>query len=302
MGSPRKDWSVGWRATSAGLWEHGLDALRQRAYAAFETAGMVPKDRADHIRVSRFDYAFDLYCPAFTAEVSADTINHFVAPSEVKWRTDAIGRGHDGERAKVQTLTFGSKSGCQVQIYDKTAEITEMSGKTWMVDLWRIHGGYYPPDDQLRDVWRVEVRCAGDWLKKRTKKRPEAILDGLWGLVADALYNRRLVVPNGRDTNRRRWAAHPLYSVVLEELGDPRTFLPIGHHVSARPDALKDTMIANAAGTIRSLLVLENRGEFKEEELEGMVDRIVRRLLQDREHSSKVERAKQRYAFIDEAL
>jgi len=301
--SPKKEWAVVWRATAAGLWEHGLEKIRERAHACLKKAGFTPKrPDQDWCKLSRVDYCFDIWSPEFTKEMSPELANTLVAPSEVKWRADMWGKGHhaDQGRARAQTLTFGAKGGCQVQIYDKTAEIIEASGKDWMLEIWGEHGGYYPPG-KPEDVWRVEVRMAGDWLKDRTDKDPEKFLEHMWQLIADALFNRRMTVPQPGDSNRRRWPLHPLYTLIIHEIGNPREFLQVGRRVTMRRDELAEIMLRGVAGTVRSCAVLMFSGAFDEERARGLLDESLTRMFNDAEHRRKIERAMERYQFVDEA-
>lgn len=303
IGSPNIEWSITWRATSAALWEYGIHELRERVYNLLGKAGVKPR-RTDErwVSLTRVDYAFDFWSPAFTTEMRPELVNSFVSPSEVKWRADMWGKTARNEKGEVkaQTLTFGSRKGCQVQIYDKTAEIVEASGKEWMLEIWGERGGYWPTEKPA-DVWRLEVRMAGEWLKGRTSKDPEKFFEDQWKLIADGLFNRRLTVPNPNDSNRWRWALHPLYSLAIEEIENPQEFVPVGHKVTKRRQELKQMLVANAAGTIRSALVLENDGEVDAAKAEKLAAEIVERIFEDKAHIEKIIRAENRYELVEEA-
>lgn len=303
IGSQNIEWSITWRATAAALWEYGIPVLRERVYDLLGRAGIKPR-RLDErwVSLTRVDYAFDFWSPAFTKEMRPDLVNSFVSPAEVKWRADIWGRSARPEDCDVraQTFTFGSKKGCQVQIYDKTAEIVDASGKEWMLEIWGERGGYWPTGKPA-DVWRLEVRMAGDWLKSRTGKDPEEFFKHQWQLIADGLFNRRLTVPSLTDSNRWRWPLHPLYSLAIQEVDNPQEFVPVGHKVTKRREELMDILVANAAGTIRSALVLENGGEIDEKLADVLAAKVVSRIFQDKAHFQKVERAETRYELVEEA-
>jgi hypothetical protein len=303
IGSPNIDWSITWRATAAALWEYGIHELRERVYNLLGRAGIKPR-RIDErwVSLTRVDYAFDFWSPSFSKEMRPDLVNSFVSPSEVKWRADMWGKTARNEKGEVraQTLTFGSKKGCQVQIYDKIAEVVEASGKEWMLDIWGERGGYWPTDKPA-DVWRLEVRMAGDWLKDRTSKDPEKFFEHQWQLIADGLFNRRLTVPNQNDSNRWRWALHPLYSLAILEIDNPQEFVPVGHKVTKRREELIDMLVANTAGTIRSALVLKHGAEFDQLKADALAMQIVARIFEDKAHSLKIERAENRYELVEEA-
>lgn len=303
IGSPNIEWSITWRATAAALWEYGIHELRQRVYTLLDKAGIRPR-RIDErwVSLTRVDYAFDFWSPAFTTEMRPELVGSLVSPAEVKWRADMWGRSAtptDGF-VRAQTLTFGSKKGCQVQIYDKIAEIVEASGKEWMLEIWGERGGYWPADKPA-DVWRLEVRMAGDWLKSRTGKDPEQFFEHQWQLIADALFNRRLIVQKSGDSNRWRAPLHPLYSLAILEIDNPQEFVPVGHKITKRRDELTQMLVANAAGTIRSTLVLENGGTIDQEMADKLAARIVSRIFADKEHLKKIERAETRYELVEEA-
>ena len=303
VGSPNMEWSVTWRATAAALWEYGVHALRERVYTMLRKAMIVPY-RPDErwYSLSRVDYAFDFWSPAFTKEMVASLVNSVVTPAPSKWRGDMLGNcalNNDGE-VKAQTLTIGSKKGCQVQIYDKTAEIVEASGKEWMLEIWGERGGYWPTGNP-KDVWRLEARMAGSWLKDRIDKNPDKFFENQWQLIADALFNRRLTVPNVTDNNRWRWPLHPLYSLAIDEIENPQEFVPVGRKVTMRRSQLTEMLINNIAGTLRSALVLQDVGSITEEMATELTTKVIDRMLRDEAHDLKIERAENRYEMVEEA-
>lgn len=303
FGSPNIEWSITWRATAAALWEYGIHDLRQRVYTLLDKAGVRPRRMDERwVSLTRVDYAFDFWSPTFTIEMRPELVRSLVAPAEVKWRADMMGRSTSPTESSVraQTLTFGSKKGCQVQVYDKTTEIVEASGKEWMLEIWGERGGYWPAEKPA-DVWRLEVRMAGDWLKSRTDKDPEKFFEHQWQLIADGLFNRRLTVENPGDRNRSRWPLHPLYSLAILEIENPQEFVPVGHKVTKRRDELMHMLVANAAGTMRSALVLEHGGTITEEMAEDLAKRIIERAFTDKAHLDKIERAENRYELVEEA-
>lgn len=303
VGSPNIEWSITWRATAAALWEYGIHELRQRVYTLLDKSGIKPR-RLDErwVSLTRVDYAFDFWSPAFTQEMRPELVRTLVSPAEVKWRADMMGCSATPAEGVVraQTLTFGSKKGCQVQIYDKTVEIVEASGKDWMLEIWGERGGYWPADKPA-DVWRLEVRMAGDWLKSRTSKDPEMFFEHQWQLIADALFNRRLTVEKPGDSNRSRWPLHPLYSLAILEIDNPQEFVPVGHKVTKRRGELMHMLVANAAGTIRSALVLENGGTITEDMAHQLATRVIELAFTDKAHLAKIERAENRYELVEEA-
>lgn len=295
MGPLNREWCVVWRATSAGLWQHGYSALRDRAYAIMEREGCKPHSN-DYIRLVRADYCFDFLSAKFTTEMIPGIERGVVCPSQTK----AMGEFWiQGDR--METLTIGARSDCQVQIYNKGIEITEVSGKEWMFALWREHSGYDVQEIDLGNVWRLEVRLRGDWLKNRNAKDPDRFLTILSELLTEALYNRRLTVPSDGDTNRRRWPLHPIYTAAWAEMGGLLSLEPIGYKVTGKRDALLKVMRSGIAGYMRSALTLQQSGKFTDEEMDEFYTDIAAIMVRDPDHDAKIRRAEERYENVDNA-
>lgn len=299
IGSPKRDWPVSWRATSAALWHHGVKQLRETLYDTLQSVGCTPHDEADFIRLTRVDYCFDIESARFSREMYPRIAKQTVCPKETK-----VGGNWVVQADHVETLTIGMGAACQVQVYDKTREITEASNKTWLYDIWGLDHdtGEIVERDEWRDVWRLEVRLKKDWLKDRKVNTPASFLETMWQNISDALYNRRLCQPT-RDSNRRRWPLHPLYGIALHEIGNPREFRPIDRRALGKADALEKTMLQNLAGTCRSLVMLRLReaGAFDENEAEAVLEQALEILLQDKLHPEKIRRAIEKYALVDAA-
>lgn len=296
LSSPKRGWAIKWRALSAALWEQGVPDLRDLMYYTLSEAGCTPADD-DYQRLTRVDYCFDIHSPAFTREMFPAIASQAVCPSKTKMRGDFV-----IQEDRVETLTIGMGSTCQVQIYDKTKEITEASNKTWLYDLWaadRDTGEIHEPIE-WSDVWRVEVRLKKDWLKNRVINRPGAFLEHMWTAIADGLYNRRLTLPSV-DSNRRRWPLHPLFVMVMDEINNPREFLAIDKRAMGRAEELNKQIMKNISGSARSLVMLRlrNRGGFDEEEAKSILWDAFELMLKDPEHQEKIRRAVERYSLVD---
>lgn len=96
-----------------------------------------------------------------------------------------------------------------------------VSGKTWMRDLWARHGFEFS-DDQWGDVWRLEIRFGKGFLRERNIRHPAEIARFLPELIAEALSTRRLCVPTN-DMKRRRWPMHPLWTAAYRARGASAT-------------------------------------------------------------------------------
>jgi hypothetical protein len=300
IGSPKRDWTISVRYLSAGLWEHGLRALRSRVLDALQGHAAAKDD--DIVRTSRADWCFDFYSPQFSDDYTRTLAGDVVAHSSVK-RNDHMGfpetidswmLGNRGE-----TLTIGKKSGVQIQIYNKTKEISDMSGKTWMFAIW-VEGleGEWPWDGPPTDVWRLEVRFSGNFLKDRNIRRPAQLDDNLPALVTEALLNRRLTVPNG-DSHRERWPLHPLWERALREFSTDK-ILPIGRQVTGRREALYHNATGQIAGAMRAAAVLGFK-DYSDQARDQVIKKALERLENDQEHHKKIIAAQARYVTVDEA-
>ena len=297
LASPKKEWCIKWRATSAALWEFKIGDIRDGLYEVLENAGCTPKDKQDYLRLSRVDYCFDIFSPAFTTQMHPRIVSATVCPRETKARGDFVVQG-----SQVETLTIGTGSTCQVQIYDKTKEITEASNKTWLYDIWNFDSetGEIRKQDLTSDVWRVEIRLKKDWLKSRKVNKPDAFIEKMQSLLGEAIYNRRLC-QRTKDSNRRRWPLHPLFVMVLDRIGNPTSFMEIDRRPTGRANYISQMIQQNIAGSLRSLTVLHlrNHGVFTAEEAERQMKRIFEKMLDDEQHDEKIRRSQEKYELVD---
>jgi hypothetical protein len=298
IGSPRRAWSISVRYLSAGLWEHGLEALRVGVFEALRGYTTRPDD--DVIRVSRADWCFDFHVPGFADSFVPAMVEGVICHSSAKANFEGAAPTPDkysvwSRGARVETLTIGSKSGLQVQLYNKTLEITEASGKTWLRDLWAQNA-----DGEVfeRDVWRLELRWSGDFLKNRNVRRPGELAEALPQLVAETLYTRRLALPTA-DSNRWRWPLHPLWSLAFEHSG-VGPMVPIGRKVTGRRAVLVDQAERQIAGGLRSLSVLD-LGDYDAKRAELHVRRALSLIEGDPAHARKVVAARDRYSMVEDA-
>lgn len=303
IGSPKRDWTISVRYLSAGLWEHGLAELRRRVFAALKDHCKQRDD--DFIRTSRADYCFDLFSPQFSSEYNQAISGNVVCHSSTK-KHDHLTQQFDIDSwtcgQKGETLTIGKKTGLQVQLYNKAKEITDISGKTWMTDIWvsNMDGEWPWPTDKITDVYRLEVRFSGDFLKDRNVRRPGEVNEHLAELITEALCNRRLTVPKDNDSrNRQRWPMHPIWERCLREF-DSSKVLPIGRQVTGKRDALFNRAVLQMAGALRSATVLKfsdySDGKVRDE----VVTRALTRIEEDPEHAKKILAAQSRYSTVDE--
>ena len=177
---------------SAALWEHGAWGMHERFLEWARGLGM--HEYASET-LGRTDFTFDYYLPA--VEFNEDSFVSLAA-LDSKHRHDRVLRG----------VTFG-KGDVVLRIYDKVAEIQEKSGKVWFFQLW----------GRSDNVWRIEWQARKDLLR-RFGIRTFADLAALQGDALRYLAHEHdtLRVPNG-DANRSRWALHPLWVDLQEQIG-----------------------------------------------------------------------------------
>ncbi len=296
LGTPNKEWSVTVRYGSAGLWEHGHDALRDRVLAML-LREMRPNGD-DWQRVSEAHWAFDFEAPGFTDDMKPGITGNVVCHSSTKKREIA----NYSAGVKVQTIEIGSRKGnVQVQVYDKGREIKEASGKEWMVKLWS-RDGWSPARSEsgrILNVWRLEIRMKKEFLKQRRCNRLEALKDNLDSLLAEVLFTRRLTRPNG-DKNRARWPLHPLWSEAYRATAGMAEMAPLGREITLRGDELIRMFAMQTQGLAINVSAIR-AGGFDELEITRLLDDIRHDLLTRPDAEYKADLAAERYRYVYEA-
>lgn len=300
------------------LWGYGIEKAREMLFDILFKE--VQADGVDFARVSIAHYAFDFYAPKFDSEMKPEIMNYFLCSSRIKKRlTGKIAPGaeqnnKDGFQfdffqfdfwmngARGETATIGTKKSLQLQIYDKTTEIREFSGKYWMYDLWR-QSGLEIDDSEPPRIWRVEIRFGKEHLKNRDAndmRRFECFIPCVYELCCDALENRRLIRPNLKDKNKSRWPMHPLWSAIFDACGNPPESVPLGKMVEKTSDEMENMFLLNIAGDLRSCGVLKN-GTYNRKHAEEFISKILDQVEADPDHDVKMERARERYKYINSA-
>lgn len=308
-------WNLSIKYHSCALWQYTLHGARQRLFDALRKE-MNPRPQMDKMgndigwqRVSRCDYAFDFHSPQFTQEMGYSLMDQlichssckvqldFKAPEYFENKEDKETHGYMiGTSARVQTLTIGNKATLEIQIYDKTTEITEASGKTWMYKVWAQSG--FEADANTKDVWRLEVRMGRDWLRDHEINTLEDLEKNLELLLSEALKTRRLADPPGRDTNKRRWPVHPLWGQAIELAGNCPEMLPIGKQVEQSGEMLKDRIKRDIKARVRSLnaaLVGDYDNLFSEDFLKEILEEIQK----DSDHEDKMLMYAEKHKYIN---
>ena len=317
-------WGLSVRYLSAGLWEWGWTALQEHALEICQIIGFKCDDwDAINMRVSRCDYAFDFQSDMFASEKAGDLIENIVLSHKRKVKlttsSEEVAQKSTAFETKggsmievwanakaVQTITIGKMPSLQLQVYNKTDEITEISGKDWMIELWQNSGRY----EHGKPVYRLEIRFPKGFLKSRNMQSRELIQKDLFKIVLDALISNRLTHQKrfNRDTDdqrKYRWDLHPLWALIIDQCG-VFELPPLGHRVTGKREALKADLIKQISGTLRSCTVL-SLGKYEQEEMEKLGFKAIEQLNDEandtgeRFDQRKIDNAKARYSYVSEA-
>lgn len=304
IGSPEREWTISIRYLAAGLWEHGMDNLRLRALTALWPVTHHDGNNVsgDNLRVTRIDWCWDFFSPSFTKEFRpGGMMECVVAPSGVKTTVEDGYAAMWGKRTQGETLTLGTKSTLQVQLYDKTKEITEASGKTWFYGLWRQNAGrdIFAEMEKPRHVWRLECRWSREFLRERNIRYMEDVPELLPRLIAEALLVRRFTIGGSDDVHAFRWPLHPLWSEAFRRSAAERQLVRQRYVVGTR-QALFEQAIKQVAGSLRGSNILDD-GEPSTEQALKLAQDAVAYMFSDPKHAQKVKALQERYRFVDEA-
>ena len=176
---------------SIALWHNDLLTLHQRFLNWAASVGLT---QAQPERLSRVDYAFDYHLPLIDFDEDS-----FVSRStkDSQYRKDG----------KVQTFKFGTEN-VFLRVYNKVDEINEKSQKSWLFRLWGI--------DQ--DVWRIEWQVRKDQLRKLGISSMQSLEERQADLLRSLSTNHTSLRIKGDDSNRSRWAIHPLWKDLLAQI------------------------------------------------------------------------------------
>ncbi len=339
---PGQSWGVSIRYSSEALWSYGPDELvaRARLWLSRVVEAMPITPEEDWTRVSEVHFATDIYSETFSDEMGPELWESVVAPAgvkafpigdcskltdaEIKQRIQssmeerpqdffaAVRAGMTTESlscfaagGKMQTLTVGYRKPCEIQVYDKGREIREASGKEWMLDLWERTGYWARPDDGAtpKDVWRIEVRLRGDWMRDRGVVTYRDWLERRKYLLVEALSSRRLTRPNA-DSNRSRWPAHEMWQLVAAVIGYCDKLAPLGRRFLDTAKQRGRQMIQQAVGCIRAAVVVLT-GDYCNSEfrriLNGSTDEDLTILgikSHDLKQEAKISELIERYRYI----
>lgn len=284
-------WNLTARYSSAGLWLAGLEELQYEVNQSFNKSQcrLIGGLEAS-CTVSRFDYAFDFRCEEFTREARPEMLARFVQPVNSKAAVYTSGNGAD---IRAETFRVGKMPRLQIEVYDKGREIKEASHKEWMRDVWKLDDG-----DALENIWRIEARFGSEFLKDRSLRQRRQVEDAMPGILAAALVKRRLTMGNA--TRARRSDMHPLWSRAWQLSGDAQTTPGLDRRPILARKELIETLEKQMAGLVRAHSVLRH-GAYADDAPEDAGRGIRDRIEADPAHARKVDRAQERYRFVDDA-
>lgn len=315
IASMARDYPIAVRYLSAGLWGGGGISERRMEVAAWLRENATAKNGEDwEPALSRFDYAFDFHAPDFTQEAQGDLRPRFLAPAHTKWSMHGEGR-------TAQTFTFGKMPRLQVQIYDKAAEIVQASGKDWLHLAWAsgVHvewpngkpdavaaieaanpflaGAWHMPegDEPARDVWRLELRYGGEWLKERGIRGFPALQGRLAELLSAAIIDRRLTANDPRRVDLR--PIHPLWWWAHQAAGAATTVPKVIAYSTLQREEYRDLMVTQFAGMLRSGSVSQ-LGTWSVAEAERLFRSAMSRAENDPDARRKIKRARARFRHL----
>ncbi|ARJ65502.1 hypothetical protein WV31_07465 [Magnetospirillum sp. ME-1] len=289
-------WNIRVSARSAWLATKGFGRVRVEMYEFLEAIGADVMAEA----IARVDYAVDVRAadlPGFVLDPTA-----FVMHSHTSRADHAEDIDIHGVSGRYTSVTVGKMPGRQIIVYDKTKEVAARQKAEWPV-IWAASmekQGMEPLAEGER-VYRVEMRAGKAHLKERWGIATWADLDAKLGdLFALALADIRYCMPSA-DSNRARWAIHPLWAAVTEAVAGDLFEMTSG----ARPGVVKEVRRAALAQTMSAMILgllaswsLATGADAREvpPAVQGMAESYIEQ--QPKDFRTKIDRAAKKYVFI----
>lgn len=316
LASPNRSFSVVVRYLASGLWNGGGLSERRRDVAEWLRRIADAEEDDWEPNIVRFDYAFDFHSPDFTAEAQEDDFRRrFLCPAhtngDLHW-----------EGTTTETITLGKMPRLQVQVYDKGREIVAASKKDWLLDAWALGlhrewpNGLTPPalaaveaanpfmrsawtrppeGEPAADVWRVELRYGGEWLKERGIRGFPAMEARLPELLSAGLIDRRLTARDNRRLDLR--PIHPIWWVAHQAAGAATTAPPVVTYTTLAKSEYRDLIETQMAGMLRSLSVSQT-GTWNAAMGQDAFLAALRRAESDPASAAKIKRARARFRYL----
>lgn len=297
-------WGIRVSVKSLTLALYGLGGARAQIYEFLDGIGVHVSEGAESI--SRVDYCVDHLMPGF--ELCPENFVMHARTNRAD-HTD-IEMHRNGTSGRVSSVTIGKMPGRQIIVYDKRKEVIDKR-KTFWWKIWnsaRDHGGLpllNPDDKEDAQVWRVELRAGKQHLKNRWGVRKWADLDDKLGDIFKLALNEiRYAIP-ATDGNRSRWQNHPLWDVVRNEVSGDLFEMECGAEPSVIKEVIRDELrrILNRqyTGLTATYAVVMGISPENADEVPEIIKNDLRRfaMFQPGELEKKMERAKERYVFLE---
>ena len=212
------------RFPSEALWRMGALALHHRFLEWAAAVGLVAVKPEG---LSRVDWAHDYHLPEI--DFDDDSIVSLAA-KDGRWR----------ENRKFQSTQYGTGD-VVLRIYDKVAEILQVSHKTWLYELW----------GRRENVWRIEWQIRKELLHRfgvRTFVDLEERQGDVLRYLATEHDTLRLA---SADQNRSRRPLHPLWIDLQEHI---KRLPSLGVHREVKPDTALDERMTYIAQSMYGYL------------------------------------------------
>ena len=311
IGHAKTEFNIAVTYRSIVLWQYGAVEARRMIWSAL-LSEMKPRAEEDRLindpecwrRVSRVDYAMDFHSPQFSDEISPSMVSQIVCHSSSKPKGDFKIKNEDtthgyikGTSENLETITVGNKGYLEVQIYNKSKEITQKSKKTWMYKLWEQTGLKY--QEYLRsDVWRLEVRCGRDWLNSYGVNSFDDLEEKREEIISRALTSIRLT-DFSSDSNKRRRPIYPLWSQAIMLCGNKQEMVSLEGHKEQAPDLIIEKIKADMKACLRRYSIVKNGGggyDYISSRL--LMNEIAKTIEEDEFHLEKMEEYEEKYKYI----
>lgn len=292
----RDDWGTMMKIRALALLCYGLPGALDRMWERVEGMGLRPTGYS----LGRIDYRFDILTDAGFALSEPCLIRPnrtLVRPYEAVDRKHPVFEWNDDPEVRrllrgtrIETLMVGKiGTGTQVVIYDKRAEMIV----TRNFALMERYG--LDPKDKSWRLWRIEVRYAGDVLKRRWNVRDfPTLARELQNMLGRALTRVRYVeaeqehIPSPRRTVHAFWTT-ATDAIPLATCEQPPQFAPERAEYMLR-DERKRSLDANIAGcaVARAAMDLSDPRKLRE-----LAPNLAHRIVQDalRDGTNRAERA-----------
>jgi len=208
-----QEWNIRVSVANAQLAVNGYHETKAALWARLEAFGA----RVVGESVSRADFAVDFVAPDFVLDAALLSCH---------WKSQPLERGDfEGSipvggseflvasyRRQTSSVTVGMMPRRQVQIYNKSLEVSRKIGSHWY-EVWGVDKDDCPP------VWRVELRAGKDHLKEwkiTTFEDLETRMASMWAAACQGVRLMKYSPDDGE--NVTRVPDHALWEILKDEV------------------------------------------------------------------------------------